>query len=99
MAAIFALRTEIIESPLTAVLTIDDATILNSLTLMQKHNLNSTDSAILTLFLRYRKSVSEPCALIAADKRLVRAANAEGLTAIDPENFLPADAPAFLASL
>jgi len=46
VGAISALRTEIIESSETAVLSIDDATILSSLSVMQTHNLNSTDAAL-----------------------------------------------------
>ena len=33
---------------------------------MQKHNLNSTDAAILTLFLHFASATEEPCVLIAA---------------------------------
>ena len=99
MGATSALRSEIIESPQTAVVTIDDATILSSLSLMQKHNLNATDVAILTVFLRYQSAVAEPCVLIAADKRFVRSAIAEGLSAIDPENFVADDVFTYLASL
>jgi hypothetical protein len=37
--------------------------------------------------------------LVAADERLVRTAQAEGLQAVNPETLSAADVPAFLASL
>ncbi len=99
VVATSSLRTEIIESEETAVLSIDDETVLSSLSIMQTHNLNSTDAALLVLYLRFQSAVSEPCVLIAADRRFVRAAIAEGLLAIDPENFVAADVPNFLSAL
>lgn len=99
LGAASSLRTEIIESPETGILTLDDATILSSLSVMQKHNLNSTDAALLTLFLRFSQASAEPCVLIAADKRLVRSSIAEGLQAVDPEIFALAHVPTFIASL
>ena len=94
-----ALRMEIIESDKTNVLSIDDETVLNSLSMMQKHNLNSTDAALLVLYLRFQSVASKPCVLVAADRRFVRSAIAEGLPAIDPENFATADLPNFIASI
>ncbi|MBC7527820.1 MAG: type II toxin-antitoxin system VapC family toxin [Chthonomonadaceae bacterium] len=99
IGATSSLRSEIIESLETGVLTIDDTTIVSSLDVMQKHNLNSTDAAILTLFLHFASATEEPCVLIAADKRLVRSANAEGLKAVDPEVFAVEDVAAYLSSL
>ena len=97
--ALSALRTEIIESERTMILSIDDEMVLNSLGMIQKHNLNSTDAALLVLYLRFRSSVSGSCVLVAADRRFVRSAIAEGLQAIDTESFDLADVPKFLASI
>jgi hypothetical protein len=47
-----------------------------------------------------KESLSLPSfCLVAADKRLLRAAQAEGLTAFDPAQAAPADIPALLAAL
>ena len=95
-----ALENELIFDPATIVLTIDDAAVLSSIAMMKKHNLNSTDAAILTIFLRYLAVDGiTSCALVSADKRLNRAAEAAGITAIDPETLAEADVPALLTSL
>lgn len=39
------------------------------------------------------------CILVAADKRLLRSADAEGLKTLDPEALSVNDVPAFLSSL
>lgn len=55
------------------------------------------------MFLRceqnYLPEVSAVFVLVAADDRLLKAAEAEGLIAIDPETLAEADVPAFFASL
>jgi predicted nucleic acid-binding protein len=95
-----ALENEIILHPDFAVLTVDDAAILAGIPLMKRHNLNSTDAAILSLFLRYVQSPGVPaCTLVATDKRLLRTATLEGLKTLNPENLPVADVPTFLASL
>lgn len=95
-----ALENEFIFSSVPMVLTIEDAVVLAGISLMKRHNLNATDAAILALFLRYTRSVGSPiCVLVAADKRLLRAAQAEGLAVIGPETLPAADISAFLASL
>jgi hypothetical protein len=69
---------------------------------MEQHNVNASDAAILALFLRYRRALppgAPGCALVAADQRLVQAAQAEGLTTLNPEVVIPADVPTLLAVL
>jgi hypothetical protein len=39
------------------------------------------------------------CVLVAADRRLLRAADAEGLRILNPETLLATDVPAFLAAV
>ena len=70
---------------------------------MEAYNINSTDATLLTLFLRYKQTFTPDSGavfvLVAADDRLVRAAEAEGLVAVDPETLAEANVPEFLASL
>jgi len=64
--------------------------------------LNSNAAAILATFLRYIRSLpvgGPPCVLVAADGRLLRAAQAEGLAGLNPELVAEADMPALLAAL
>lgn len=97
-----SLRDEIINSPTFVLLTVDDAAIFAGIALMEQHNVNATDAAVLALFLRYRHALppgAPGCALVAADQRLLLAAHAEGLTTLNPEIVIPADVPALLAGL
>jgi len=102
VTAFAALRREIIGSPDIGFLTVDEAAVLAGLPLMQRHNVNATDAALLAVLLRYalaRPMGASPCVLVTADKRLVRAAGAEGLLTLNPELIAAGDVPAFLASL
>lgn len=98
-AATSALRNDMIILPQFRLPTVTDAAILAGITHIQKHSLNSTDAALLVTFLRYAQTTGEACALVAADGRFCRAAQAEGLAAINPEIMPAADVPAFLAAL
>ncbi len=93
------LRAEVLGVPGFNLLTISDTLIFGSLSLMLAHNLNSADAAILTTFLEFSRASSEGCLLVASDKRLLRAATAEGLSVLNPEAIAAADVSAFLASL
>jgi len=100
--AALALEQEVLASPDFDLLSVDDAAIVNSLSLIRRHNLNASDAIILTLFLRYyhfHAPGRSPCVLIAADQRLLRAAAAEGLATLNPELVSPAEVPAILAAL
>ena len=60
------------------------------------------DAAILAAFQRYAHAqppAAPVCLLIAADRRLLRAATAEGVQTLNPEVFPVADIPALLARL
>ncbi len=76
-----------------------DADIPDALALVDRHNINASDAVILAAFLRFSQNGAGGCALVSADKRLLRAAAAEGLNVLDPEEIAAADVPAFLASL
>ncbi|MFI5459919.1 MAG: hypothetical protein ACHRXM_31250 [Isosphaerales bacterium] len=75
--------------------------LLDGIELIRRHNLNSSDGAILQAYLKYaipmRPSVVS--VLVASDQRLLRAAKAEGLEVLNPESVQAAHIPAFLAAL
>jgi hypothetical protein len=75
--------------------------ILDGIESVKRHNLNSTDGAILQAFLRHATSLRPlgVSVLAASDERLLRAAKAEGLEVLNPETVNAADLPAFLAAL
>jgi hypothetical protein len=96
------LRNEVVNSRDFVLLTVDDAAILAGVALMERHNLNATDAAILVLVLRYIRALppgAPACLLIAADRRLLSAAHAEGLTTLNPEAVVATDVSALLGSL
>jgi predicted nucleic acid-binding protein len=96
-----ALRSEVIDDPDFGVLALDFSDILGGIDLIDRHNLNAADGSILTSFLGFAHAQppTTGCVMVAADKRLLRAAQAEGLTTFNPEMIAPADVPAFLAAL
>ena len=99
-AAVSSLQAEVVDSAEFTLFTVSDTAIFRSVGLMQKHNLNSTDAAILTVVLEVARSSNAPvCVLVASDQRLLRAAQAEGLRTLNPETTTLADVPAFVASL
>ena len=101
-AAKSSLRSELINDPDFMLLSIDDTAFYRGIDLMETHNLNATDAALLVLFRSYVQFFAPDSGitflLVAADERLVRTANAEGLRAVNPEILLAADVPAYLAS-
>lgn len=98
-----ALRNEVILGTDYDLLTVEDATIIGCIAVIEKHNLNSVDAALLVTWMRYVRSLPlderDSCILVTADQRLMRTAIAEGLAALNPETFSADDVPAFLAAL
>lgn len=95
-----ALQAEVVGSPTFALFPIASTDVFASIGLMRAHNLNATDAAILTVLISYARSVgSPPCLLVAAAQRLLRAAQAEGLATLNPEQVAPADVSALLAAI
>ncbi len=93
------LQSELLDNPDFALHSISDTVIFRSIATMKKHNINATDAAILTLILELAHASDAPTFIVvASDKRLLRAAEAEGLTTLNPETLDVADLPTFLAS-
>jgi predicted nucleic acid-binding protein len=96
-----ALRSEVLLGPGVQWLTIEDDDILAGIALSDRHNLNSTDAALLVAYLDYARSQpsgAPTCLLVATDHHLLRAATSEGLDTLNPERVPAADIPALLAS-
>ena len=98
-AAASNLHAEVLEPSGFELLTIRDVLIFGSLTLMQAHNINSADAAILATYLRFQQSTQAQCLLVSSDKRLLRAAKAEGLPGLNPEETVPGDIASALSLL
>ena len=98
-SSVTSLQQEVLISTQFKILTIEDDRILAGLPLLIKHNLNSNDAAILATYLHFQQSLpsgSPACLLVAADKRLLRAAEVEGLGTLNPEAQAPSDIAARL---
>ncbi len=85
------LQVEVLGNNDFVVLSIIDALIFGGLPLMETHNINSADAAILSTYLQFQRTSTTPCLLVASDKRLLRAAQAEGLNSLNPEEIAPTD--------
>jgi predicted nucleic acid-binding protein len=73
-------------------LVIDDQLIISSAQYTIKHNINSADAIHVAILLSLQNVVrqgNDNLLCLAADKRLVRAARAEGITVVDPEEARP----------
>ena len=100
-AARSALRTEVVDDPDFGVLAVEFDDILGGIDLIDRHNLNSADASVPASFLGFVQAqpATTACLLVAADQRLLRAAQAEGLRTLNPEPTADAAVPAFLAAL
>ncbi len=100
--AVTALQSEVITGFQFDMLPISDLLIFSASSLVDAHNMNSADAAILAAYLDFQLRLPSgygPCLLVASDKRLLRAANAEGLRTLNPEGLAHGDVPAFLSAL
>ena len=96
------LETEVLLNAEFSLLSVENTDVLDGVALTDLHNINSTDASILAAYLRYARaqpSHAPPCVLIAADRRLIRAAEAEGLRTLNPELVPAPDMPAYLLHL
>jgi len=97
-----SLQAEMLSGLSVNLLSITDSDILRGVEFMRRYNINASDGAILAAFLRYSRSqlfTGSSCILVAADYRLLRAAEAEGLATLNPEAVSAADVATILAAL
>lgn len=86
--AMIDFRAEVVDSPDFSATSVPDSSLLSALELVITHNLNATDAIILRSAIELQtalRAVGHTLMLCAADKRLVRAAQAEAIPAFDPE--------------
>ena len=99
--AMIDFRAEVIDSRDFAITSVHDAGLLSALELIITHNLNATDAIILRSVLDIQAALrvaGHTVLLCAADKRLIRAAKAEGIPVFDPETDTQQDLARLLAS-
>jgi predicted nucleic acid-binding protein len=78
---------------------IDNETILHSIPLISRYNLNASDALFLHQALNLHellKTMEQYLVLVASDRRLLRAAEDKGLLTLNPEETTPPDAEALL---
>jgi predicted nucleic acid-binding protein len=83
--AIATIQTELLMNENFPLFSVDDECYLKGLDLVQKHNLNTVDSACLFCHLRYLQETGEKGFFVVSDRRLFRAAQSESLECFDPE--------------
>jgi len=86
--AMIEFRAEVIDQKGFIPSPVNDVLLLSALELIPRHNLNATDAAILRSALNLYQALhdaGDELVLWTSDKRLVRAAQAEGITVFDPE--------------
>jgi predicted nucleic acid-binding protein len=87
--ALMEFRAEVLDSDDFKVVSVDDALIMESHSLIDRHNLNATDALILRSALDIADELQpegDSLILMTADRRLFRAAGSEGLRALNPED-------------
>lgn len=93
------LQQDVLGNPDFRLLMTDEADMLNAITLIDRYNLNASDAIILTAYRRQASATGDACVVVAADGRLVKAAIAEGLHGLNPQQFKATDVSAFLAGV
>lgn len=86
--AILNFRTEVIESEDFQTISAGDSQLFAAIPLLHAHNINGTDAVVLHTTIALHsdlKQTGEDLMLWTSDKRLARAALAEGLTVFNPE--------------
>jgi predicted nucleic acid-binding protein len=82
------LKAEVLDPVDFSKLTSDNALILASMRFLNRHAINATDAVVLEAALQLASSfrtAGDDLVLVACDRRLLRAAQAEGLLTFDPE--------------
>lgn len=86
--AVIEFRAEVIDDQEFSATSVNDTLLLSSLDLITQHNLNTTDAVILRSSLQLQQALQgagDELMLWTADKRLLRAAQREGIPVFDPE--------------
>jgi len=86
--AMIEFKAEVIDHEEFLAASVNDELLLSALELISRHNINATDAVILRSVLNLQQALQSAdgeLMLWSSDKRLVRAAQAEGITAFDPE--------------
>jgi len=81
-------KDEIVANEAVTVISVDDDLLYSAMNLIAKHNMNATDAIILRSALELQKVLDEQAnhmLLCCCDKRLLRAAQKEGIATLDPE--------------
>lgn len=81
-------RAEVIDSAAFQLVSIEDALVLASHSFIEQHSLNATDALVLRSALdaaAMARPAGNDTVLVASDRRLLRAAQAEGLQTFNPE--------------
>jgi predicted nucleic acid-binding protein len=98
-AAMLAFQSEVLNAADFLKLSADNALILRSIPLADRHSINANDAVVLLSALDLALSLrtaGDDLVLITADQRLLRAARAEGLVTFDSETQPQADLDALL---
>jgi hypothetical protein len=93
------LRAEVVDAADFTKLASDNPTILASIPFSEKHAINSTDAIVLQHAIRLASQLriaADDLVVVATDRRLLRAAQAEGLLTFDPENQTRAELDALI---
>jgi len=86
--ALVDFRTEVIEADAFKLISVEDTLVFASHPLIEKHALNATDALILRSILdvaTMSRPTGNDIVLVTSDRRLLRAAQAEGLQIFNPE--------------
>jgi predicted nucleic acid-binding protein len=92
-------RNEVFDAVIVQKLPATEPIITAALTLVDRHSLNASDAVLLQAaleFADYLRASGDDLVLVASDRRLLRAAQAEGLQTFDPESQTEADVDALL---
>jgi predicted nucleic acid-binding protein len=97
-SAVVKLQAEILLSENIRMLSVGDGDLLGATEYIERHAINSSDAALLTAFLRFQaRTWKDACLIIACDRRFLRAAEAERLETLNPEQIRPDQVARLLA--
>lgn len=99
LSATARLKAEVLDPPDFLKVPSDNPLILASMRFLDRHAINATDAVVLEAALQLAvptRAAGNDLVLVACDRRLLRAAQAEGLLTFDPENQTQAELDALL---